>query len=180
MFSNDSGDKGEADPGSFKLLGSVQTLEDAKQSIDIFHVETDAIIANINNILIVHVIRSDYYFGPIIRTGIFECIPKYILKHLLDQVDIVPHFAKFSNVPFNFSLVGLGVLAGHDLFYDHFQIYVLVIVVLLGDTEQGLASFNHLPVCREIWRCNAVDISRVSADIARRPEKSSACTSVKP
>jgi hypothetical protein len=66
---------GQSNAGPFKFVGAMETLEDPKQFIGIFHIESNAIIANKENILSVYVRRASYgYFSLLARTRILQGI----------------------------------------------------------------------------------------------------------
>jgi hypothetical protein len=68
---NDSADDGQANAGPFKIVDTVQTLENLKQLISILQVEAGAVVANENrNHSIFFVILApddDLRFGNLVR-----------------------------------------------------------------------------------------------------------------
>ena len=46
VFLNDARYRGQADPGAFEIFGAMQALENSEQLILVFHVESDAVVAN--------------------------------------------------------------------------------------------------------------------------------------
>ena len=113
---------GEADARAFKILGAMQPLENAKKFLGIFHVETDAIVADGNRELFGSFGIIDFNLGPFARAGVFDGIAdeigKYLPQHRWIAVDFGQMIVVESNVPV-FQFLGH---AGDHIFDEHFEI----------------------------------------------------------
>src|SRR6185437_524346 len=97
---NDPTNVGETDTGSFKLVGSVQSLEHPKQFGSILHVESHTIVADEkDDFRRAGMLHTDLYCGerPCARKlhGICDQVHKYLSEH----GRIALHFRQCSDCP---------------------------------------------------------------------------------
>ena len=86
MFLHDALHRRQADARAFKILRTMQSLEDPKQFVDILHVEADAVVADREHRLpIVRVFRlTDLNDRGISGAGKLKGVGEEVLKDLLD------------------------------------------------------------------------------------------------
>jgi hypothetical protein len=82
---DDSLNEGEADSCAFKFAGTVETLENPEQFVQVFHIEADAVVSDEVHRLIILGITTR--FNPPIVPGFGELdgVGKKIDAHLLDE-----------------------------------------------------------------------------------------------
>lgn len=112
---DDALDDRQADAGAFKFLGAVQALEDAEQFVGVFHIETDAVVADENDGFIVHGAQADFNDGGFARPAVFDGIGKQVGKDLFEKARIAIDGGQFGNAPFDIAPLGFAPQFGDDL-----------------------------------------------------------------
>jgi len=85
VHQDDALDYGEPDPCAFKLINAVQPLEHAEDLVHILHVEPDAVVFNIINVLIFFSPSAKFYMRSACVTGEFDSIGQKVYEDLPDQ-----------------------------------------------------------------------------------------------
>jgi hypothetical protein len=84
MTMNNALNRGQPYACAFKLCRAVQTLEDAKQFVDVLHIEANPIVSNEYHHPIVSFLRTSYLnLGLRVRAGELYSIGDKIDKHEL-------------------------------------------------------------------------------------------------
>src|SRR5262245_48057176 len=75
---DDAPDVGEADADAFELIGRVQPLKDAEKFVGIFHVKSDAVVADKKGNFVVRLGTADLDFSPLAGARVLQGIGKQI------------------------------------------------------------------------------------------------------
>src|SRR5579883_459875 len=82
---------GQANSSAFEVFGAMQSLENAKEFVRIFHVETNPVIANENGGFVFTLRHSDFddclFTGP----GELDGVQKQVLHDLFDRIGSHSH-----------------------------------------------------------------------------------------
>src|SRR5262245_936115 len=84
MPMNDALHVGQANAGAFKFTGPVQALKDAKQFVHVFHVESDAVVANMADDFVGLGPAPDFNPGPGARARVFDRVGEQVDEHLTE------------------------------------------------------------------------------------------------
>src|SRR6266568_4513077 len=109
MLAHDAVHRGQAHAGPLKLFSPVQSLEDTKQFVCVFHAEPDTVIADKHGHLAVHLGVADFDDGGGARAGVFDSVGEEVGQDLPHQARITFEggervYAPFDGATFSFAL----------------------------------------------------------------------------
>src|SRR5579883_1146438 len=103
MAVNDPLNDRQAKTGSFEFIDGVQALKNAKQFVDVTHVEPHAIIPNKEHVLIAASAKADFDNGGIFSSSEFQGVRKQIDKYLAEEHTVTQGRRKFADPDLDFA-----------------------------------------------------------------------------
>src|SRR4051812_37338219 len=106
MAGDNAADVRQTDSRAFKLLGTVQTLENAEKFLGVLHLETHAIVAHENHDLLLLVETAHFDDRGVFWSGILHRIRKQIDEYLPEHRVVAEDRGESFNFPLDHPILG--------------------------------------------------------------------------
>jgi len=107
---------GQTNAGALELIDMMETLENSEEFVSVCHIETDAVVADEKDRVIVMQERTELDYGPGTRATKLDSIGEEIGKDLLDEVRIALDGGQRMNPPFDGACSSFGLKRGEECF----------------------------------------------------------------
>src|SRR5438552_786939 len=98
---NDAPDIGQTNAGAFKLVRTVEALEDAEQLVDVTHIKPDTVITDEESDFVSGGIGANFNSCHRAGPGIFEGVVDEVEEHLAKHIQVGVHLGEVANGPFD-------------------------------------------------------------------------------